>query len=229
MGVRGHDRLSITAAHLLEDQRTLFLEIPALQPVNQLHLLVKSGPGREHELFATVHRLAAPLTSIPGYRPSEKKILPHPILNDLAMATCSIPNPYRTPLEKARKITVKTGTNLSYQTRIVRAQPGEPIEFTLANPDVVPHNWALVKPGTLRRVGQLANRLVSDPEAALRHYVPRSSDVLAYTDVVFSGESFTIFFRAPEQPGRYPFLCTFPGHWLVMNGTLLVEDARAAR
>ena len=229
MGVRGHDRLPIVAAHLLEDQRTLFLEIPALQPVNQLHLLIQSGPGREHELFATVHRLAPPLTSIPGYRPSEKKILPHPILNDLAMATRSIPNPYLAPLEKARKITVKTGTNLSYQTRIVRAQPGEPIEFTLANPDVVPHNWALVKPGTLRRVGQLANRLVSDPEAALRHYVPRSSDVLAYTNVVFSGESFTIFFRAPEQPGRYPFLCTFPGHWLVMNGTLLVEDTRTER
>ena len=229
MGIRGHDRLSIVAAHVLEDQRTLFLEIPALQPVNQLHLLVKSGAGREHELFVTVHRLAAPLTSIPDYRPTEKKILPHPILADLAMATRSVPNPHLAPLAKARKITVTTGTNLSYQTRIVRAQPGEPIELTLANPDVVPHNWALIKPGTLRRVGQLANRLVSDPEAALRHYVPRTSDVLAYTNVVFPGESFTIFLRAPQEPGRYPFLCTFPGHWLIMNGTLLVESSPAAR
>ena len=117
-------------------------------------------------------------------------------------------------------------SNLSFQTRIVRVQAGEPIALTLANPDVVPHNWALAKPGTLRRVGQLANRLVSDPEAVLRHYIPYTSDVLAYTDVVFPDESFTIYFHAPQQPGRYPFLCTFPGHWMIMNGTLLVEGPR---
>ena len=30
-------------------------------------------------------------------------------------------------------------------------------------------------------------------------------------------------FTAPEQPGRYPFLCTFPGHWRVMKGVLIVD------
>ena len=52
---------------------------------------------------------------------------------------------------------------------------------------------------------------------------PRSSKVLVYTDIVAAGQSQTIYFRAPEQPGRYPFLCTFPGHWMVMNGELIVE------
>ncbi|MAV36818.1 MAG: heme-binding domain-containing protein [Planctomycetaceae bacterium] len=228
-GVRGHDRLAISGAHIGDDARTLFLEIPELQPVNQLHLRVRSGAARDHELFVTVHRLADPYTAIPGYQSTDKTIAPHPIVADLAMATRSIPNPHRQPLERARQVTVTTGSNLSYQTRIVRAQAGEPLALTLANPDVVPHNWALAKPGTLRRVGQLANRLVSDPEAVLRHYVPRTSDVLAYTDVVFPGESFTIYFHAPEQPGRYPFLCTFPGHWLIMNGTLLVERRSRTR
>ena len=40
--------------------------------------------------------------------------------------------------------------------------------LTLINPDVVPHNWALARPGTLERVGRLANQLIADPEAALR-------------------------------------------------------------
>ena len=85
----------------------------------------------------------------------------------------------------------------------------------------MPHNWVLAKPGTLARVGDLANKLISDPEAAVRQYVPDTSDVLLYTDVVFPTNDFTIFFRAPQQPGRYPYLCTFPGHWLIMNGEMM--------
>ena len=34
-------------------------------------------------------------------------------------------------------------------------------------------------------------------------------------------------FTAPTQPGRYPYLCTFPGHWRVTRGVLLVADNAA--
>ena len=47
--------------------------------------------------------------------------------------------------------------------------------------------------------------------------------MLFYTDVVLPREKFSINFTAPLEPGRYPFLCTFPGHWLVMNGEMIVE------
>jgi len=36
------------------------------------------------------------------------------------------------------------------------------------------------------------------------------------------GESFTLEFSAPEEPGDYPYVCTFPGHWRGMNGTMRV-------
>ena len=107
----------------------------------------------------------------------------------------------------------------------MHVRAGEPIALTLDNPDVVPHNWALARPGTLERVGHLANLLISDPEAVVRHYIPRTSDILVYTDVVLPKEKATVYFHAPQQPGSYPFLCTFPGHWLVMNGDLVVESA----
>jgi azurin len=60
-------------------------------------------------------------------------------------------------------------------------------------------------------------------EAVVRHYVPRSPDVLAYTDIVSPQDEFSIFIEAPLEKGRYPYLCTFPGHWMVMNGEMLVE------
>jgi putative heme-binding domain-containing protein len=223
LGVRGHDVLTISRAHLLEDNQTLFLEIPDIQPVNQLHLHVQVAPGEFRELFLTVHRYDTPFTEIPDYRPVVKTMAPHPQKMDLMLATRRLPNPWRNPLPQAREITIEAGKNLSYVTRELQASAGEPLALTFDNPDVVPHNWVLLRPGSLVTVGQMANRLVSDPEAAVRHYVPESDDVLVYTDIVAPKEKFTVHFRAPDTPGRYPYLCTFPGHWMVMNGTMIVE------
>ena len=30
-------------------------------------------------------------------------------------------------------------------------------------------------------------------------------------------------FRAPDEAGEYPFICSFPGHWRVMTGILTVK------
>ena len=115
------------------------------------------------------------------------------------------------------------GPNLSYLPRELEASAGETLAITLVNPDVVPHNWALATPGSLSLVGEAANRLIADPEAVARQYIPATKRVLAYTDIVAPGERQTISLTVPATPGRYPFLCTFPGHWMVMNGELVVR------
>jgi putative heme-binding domain-containing protein len=222
-GTPGHDPVTVRSAHVLADGHTVFLEIPDLQPVNQLHFHLRVDAGAAQDLFATVHKLGAPFRDFPGYKPAAKQIAAHPILFDLARGTKSLPNPWKKRLADARQITLAAGKNLTFEPNQMTAHPGEAIRLTFTNPDVVPHNWLLVKPGALERIGDLANKLVADPEAAVRQYVPRSQDVLVYTDVVPPKESFTIYFRAPEQKGRYPFLCAFPGHWMVMNGQFLVE------
>lgn len=222
-GVRGHDVLRISHADLSPDRRRLFLEIPDLQPVNQLHLRVQTEAGGFQDLFATVHRLAEPYRDYPAYQPRVKPIADHPLVADMAMATRKIPNPHQEPLPAARKITIATGSNLTYQTTEFRAAPGEAIALTLHNTDVVPHNWVLAAPGTLEGVGQSASRLIGDPDAWVKQYVPDTESVLVFTDVVLPQQEFTVYFRAPQQPGHYPYLCTFPGHWSVMNGVLVVE------
>ncbi len=223
-GQPGHDALAVRSAHVLADGRSLFLEIPEIQPVNQLHLHVRPDDGRPVDLFATVHRLAAPFTGFPGYRPAAKTIAAHPILADLvAMSHRPVPNRWRGRIADARTVTIEAGKNLSYTLRSFTARPGEPIYLRFLNPDVVPHNSALIKPGTLQRVGDLVNRIVAEPDAAARQYIPRSDDVLFYTDIVGPQDQFGIYFRAPTAPGRYPYLCTFPGHWMVMNGEMIVK------
>ena len=39
----------------------------------------------------------------------------------------------------------------------------------------------------------------------------------------FPLDAFNISFLAPKEKGKYPFLCSFPGHWMVMNGVMIVE------
>ncbi len=223
LDLRGHDTLTITAAHVLGDGKSIFLEIPDVQPTNQLHLLIQSNAGLDHDLFATVHTLDDPFTEYPGYTPIEKTVRPHPLDVDLARATRTKRNPFEKSIPEARSVRLETDTNLAFKTRRLVVRANEPIHFTLVNPDVVPHNWALLKPGTLQAVGQQVNQLIADPEAASKQYIPDSQDVLAYTDIVEPYAQTVIYFRAPSTPGRYPFLCTFPGHWMAMNGELIVE------
>lgn len=222
-GVPGHDHLPITASHVLSDGRSLFLEIPDLQPVNQLHLRLRVDGGSPQDLFATVHRLGSPFTAIPNYQPVEKVIAAHPLLMDLRATGKAVPNPWRTAVKGARPIKLEADKNLTFVQRSLTVRAGESVKLTFTNPDAVPHNWVLAKLGTLASVGDLANRIIAEPDAVARHYVPQSADVLVYTDIVPPQGSFTIWFTAPAEKGRYPYLCTFPGHWMVMNGQLIVE------
>jgi len=223
-GTPGHDALRIRSAHVLDGGLTLFLEIPEIQPVNQLHLRVDVGPGGPVDVFATVHALGPDFLDASGLRADPNKVVAaHPLLADLSRSLKTTPNRWRYPIEGTRPIIIEAAGNLTFATPLLEARASEPIALTFRNPDVVPHNWALLKPGTLAEVGSLANALVADPDAAARHYVPESPAVLVATDVVDPGEKATVYFRAPDAPGRYPFLCTFPGHWMVMNGVLVVK------
>lgn len=222
-GTPGHDLLLVTQTHWEEDGKSLFVEIPDLQPVNQLHLNIPLAAGESLDLFLTIHALAEPYTADGKLAATARTVDPHPILTDLAFLDKVKPNPWNKPLDNARPLQIEAGTNLSFVQRTLRARAGETLQLTFRNPDVVPHNWVLVQPGTLASVGDLANKLVADPEAFVRHYIPQSDAVLVYTDVTGPNSDFTIFFTAPSVPGTYPYLCTFPGHWLVMNGELIVE------
>ena len=132
------------------------------------------------------------------------------------------PNPWAKG-ETGHAIKLEAALGLQFLQRQLIVKAGERVSLTLKNPDVVPHNFVLIKPGQLQAIGDQANRLITDPQGLARHYVPDSPDVIAYTDMTNPGETSTIYFEAPKDKGDYPYLCTFPGHWMVMNGVMKVE------
>ncbi len=127
---------------------------------------------------------------------------------------------------KATVLTIKVvEEQMKYDTKLITVKAGQPVVLTLENPDIMQHNLVICKPGTAEKVGKAADALARDPKAVEKNYVPQMPEVLASTKLVNPGESFTLEFVAPAQPGDYPFVCTFPGHWSIMRGVMRVEKS----
>jgi hypothetical protein len=76
--------------------------------------------------------------------------------------------------------------------------------------------------GSLEAIGAGADQMAARPGAAAQSYTPDMAQILAKTPLVDPGQSVSVIFRAPQTPGDYPYLCTFPQHWRIMNGVLKV-------
>ena len=105
----------------------------------------------------------------------------------------------------------------------LRVRAGQPVRLVFENPDLMPHNLLLTAPDAAEEVGALADAMAAEPGALARHYVPASPRILHATPLVEPGQRAELVFTAPPTPGRYPYLCTFPGHWRMMRGVLIVE------
>jgi azurin len=212
----GHDSLEIRSVQRLEGGRVLFVEIPQIVPAHQIHLRLST----DHDLFLTAHALAEPFADFPSYTRIAKTNRAAQI--GLQIPAPAKPNPW-TNGAPGRELVVEAALGLQFVQKQLTVRAGEALTLRFKNPDVVPHNWLLAKPGSLQRLGEQCNRMITDPNALARHYVPASDDVLAYTDMVTAQAEFVIHITAPTEKGEYPYLCTFPGHWMVMNGVMKVE------
>lgn len=112
---------------------------------------------------------------------------------------------------------------MRYDLKEFTVKAGGKVKLLLVNPDNMPHNLVIIELGALNEVGLLADKLAMDPQAAKRHYVPESPKVMFATTMVNDHSQAILDFIAPEKPGDYPFLCTFPGHWRLMQGVMKVQ------
>jgi azurin len=79
------------------------------------------------------------------------------------------------------------------------------------------HNFVLLKKGV--NINEYAKKAVL---AKSNDYIPNSDETIAYTKMLGGGESTTISFSAPEA-GIYTYICSFPGHYMMMRGELIVN------
>ena len=165
----------------------------------------KSMTGQPQELFVTVHELDQPVHRLS--RLSSRRPRRSPPIRKRSIWPCSarrIPNPWRKqrqPIPTAL-LEIAAGKNLTFSTRTLRAKAGEADPARRSRtPTSCRTTGCWSSPARWPQVGDLANKLIADPEAVLRQYVPQTDDVLVYTDIVAPQESFTIYFPLPRREG----------------------------
>ncbi|MDA7535739.1 plastocyanin/azurin family copper-binding protein [Akkermansiaceae bacterium] len=109
---------------------------------------------------------------------------------------------------------------IKFDVQTLEIPVGKKLELIFKNPDVMQHNLIIVKPGTADKVANLAIALGAD--GFNKQFVPESSDILLASKLLGSGERQTLEFTF-DKPGKYPFVCTFPGHSTMMRGHIIVK------
>lgn len=128
-----------------------------------------------------------------------------------------------------RRITLATvPARMAYDTKELAVTAGTPVCITMSNPDTLQHNLLLVAPGAMAEMGIAGDKMGETAAGKACQFVPDSPKVLAVMGLVDPGATGEIWFIAPAKPGTYPYVCTYPGHWRMMNGKLKVTAPPAA-
>jgi len=242
------DRLSVSGGETLHDVAIRALAtIPghASDKVRDLASLVKAGRNRttaiqvlkgipikqwpQQAVRPLVDNLVGYLSEIPpAYRTSGSAVAAMSLATSLADSlSAEQKQAIRLRLQNLNVRVIAVGTvphRMIYDKETIAIQAGKPVEFRFSNSDNMPHNFAITQPGALAEVGQLAEATARDADAMARQYIPKSNKILLASRLLQPGQTQAITFEAPESPGVYPYVCTYPGHWRRMYGALYVVE-----
>ncbi|HVR85480.1 MAG TPA: PA14 domain-containing protein, partial [Planctomycetota bacterium] len=214
------------------DLGSLLVDKARIRP-SVIHAMLKFGP--EHRTAAQAQPYAQALLDYLSGLPAEQRTTPT-ALDAFALGnelTSLIPSDRRKPLQALfQGLGVKVllirpiRDQMLFDVKQFSVEAGKPVEILFDNVDIMPHNLAITAPGAMMEVGQLAERLGAEGEKL--GFLPGTPKILWATPLLLPGQSSKLQFTAPEKPGAYPYVCTFPGHYLLMNGVMQVLEKGSA-
>ena len=117
------------------------------------------------------------------------------------------------------------GNQMAFDTTRIEVKRGQKVHILFHNnatSAALPHNWVLVRRGTAAAVARAGL-----PRGRKGDYVAPGPNVLAYTPLADPGHTVQVTFTAPAA-GSYTYICTVPGHYVLMRGTLVVTPEASA-
>jgi len=142
----------------------------------------------------------------------------------LAAALCAAGANQLSAAAAPREIEITANDQMKFSVAAIEAKAGEQLKVTLKNIGTLPkeamgHNWVLLKPGTDLNAFAMAAMTAKDSD-----YVPAAhkDKVVAFIKVLGPKQTADATFSL-SAPGEYPFICSFPGHYMLMKGTITVK------
>ena len=119
-------------------------------------------------------------------------------------------------------ITIRTVLEMMrYDTTTIKVKAGKPVKIVLINDDFMPHNMVIGLSGSAEEIGTKAEAMGA--AGFEKGFIPVCDKILHFTKMIDHQGTATLEFTAPTQPGNYDMVCTFPGHWRLMRGTMQVQ------
>ncbi|MDR2270832.1 azurin [Sphingobacterium puteale] len=123
----------------------------------------------------------------------------------------------------SNSLSLEGNDQMKFDKDLFRVKAGEPVELSFKNAGTMPkesmgHNVVILKPGV-----DLPTFGAEAAAAAADEYIPKSalSSIVSHTKLLGPGETDKITFTL--EKGVYPFICSFPGHYGVMQGKIVAE------
>jgi azurin len=177
----------------------------------------------KHLLRSTFAAVPVLLLAVGCGKKNDTAATPTPASNPSA-ATAAASAPTSAP--QARVIEVQATDAMKFSVTRIEAAPGEELQIKLVNVGTLPkeamgHNLVLLK----KEVNPQTYANAAMTAKATDYLPPDLKDqVLAATKLLGPKQIDTITFKAPQEPGEYPYICSFPAHFIAgMKGVLVVK------
>ena len=125
-----------------------------------------------------------------------------------------------------KKIEITGNDQMQYNIKAFEVAAGQKVVLSFKHIGQLPvlamgHNVVILNAGT--DVPAFATKSAPARDTG---YIPQDEEskkaIVAHTKMIGGGESDEITFTAPAA-GEYPFICTFPGHFAIMQGVMTVK------
>ncbi len=127
------------------------------------------------------------------------------------------------PPRAEKTVTIRTlAARMRYDVAEFSVPAGARLRLVLENADELPHNWVLCAPAEDRGMEVALAAWEMGVLGLERDWIPDHPGVLAASRMLQPHETQTLEIDVPEQTGVYPYVCTFPGHAMLMNGIMRV-------
>ena len=125
---------------------------------------------------------------------------------------------------KVATVSLTGNDAMQFNVKEIKIAAGRTVKLNLKHIGKAPlatmgHNFVLLKAGT-----DVAAFAAKATAAKATGHIPESekASVIAHTKLIGGGESTSIEFPAPAA-GTYDYICSFPGHYAIMRGKLIVQ------
>ena len=230
--ITNQEALTLKGVHVSEDGLKIRLAVEGLRE-GYIHEIKASGLKNTSGLsllhdtaYYTMNRIpdgeAMPNAGMLKTAAAEKEIVAPPKriaqFSSMSKRVTELPEDWQG--EAVQTVVMGTLPGLRFNLEDFEVKAGSKVRFVFNNNDDMMHNLLVVKPGQADAVADAAMQLGLDGVA--KDYVPAMEAVLYHTSLLQPEASETIYFVAPDEPGAYIFVCTFPGHALTMRGIMRV-------